>query len=1148
MSVKFIIGPAGSGKTQYCFERIVDSIRKDPLGPPIYWILPRQATFIVERQLACSAGMHGYFRVRILGFEDLGTEILSECGGTALPEITDRGRRMILGHILREAGDQLQFFRSVAHQPGVAAELDATFAELERAGHEAANLEQQLQSAPGTPALQAKIHDLALIYSRYTKFLGQDRIDPNRRLAESLSSIARCRSLRNADVYIDSFYDFTGSERKLITALGKACPSVSITLTLDPQSPCIDNPHLIPDEMSLFHRCEQAYRRLWFTMQEESVEVSAPVLLKEPRRFRNPQLSRLERAFVSPATPPAKAAAGIQAIHLIKAPDFQTEVDSTARWIRRLIDEGMRYRDIVVLMRSQDDYQHLIEASFREHNIPFFADRRRSASHHPLLRFIRAVLAVATTNWSHDSMMAVIKTGLVDLPETDADALENYVLLHGIDHTIWISPKPWTGRRSRSEDSDPAPVSDAAAMDALRRPLVDRLQPFVTSVRQSDATVRSHASALFRFLEDFQCRNQIVSWIDSAASAGRLEEGGEHERVWEELVKLFDELVDLFGDEPITLKDFCAIIDSALEGFDLALTPPTVDQVLVGTVDRTRTPPVKACAVLGLAEGQFPRASPENSIFTDADRRNLGQSKIDLDPDSSRRLLDENFLGYLALTRASERLLLTRRVSDADGRALGPSPIWQRVVAAFPDLREYEMPRAADLPPHLITTPRQLVGSLMNWVRGGAIEPAWEPVYQWFSAHATCDDAVDIARFHAWKALSYRNDAALDPGRAAEMFPSPLRATARQLESFRMCPYQHFARYGLGLNERRQRNVGPGDLSRIFHEVLRELVKELIDSSQSWQDMEDADAKRRLSRLTAHVGEYLRDELMLSTARNRYLLGHVEKTLGLIASAQKSAAQRGGFHPAFVEIGFGSKPDDRMPHLALRTPAGNETLLAGKIDRVDLLPDGSASAMDYRLSADALDAAGAYHGLYLQLLSYLLVLEKNGRHLTREGNLSPAAAFCVGLSRSVRKDDPLNAPAPDDPRFHLMVKPRGVFDLRVARQLDNSLTEGNSEVVQLYIKKDGAVGHPDRSDAAAGAEFSALLRHMEHRIGQIADEIMAGRIDIRPYRMGLDTPCPRCEFRALCRLEPSPGCYDDLETMKRDQMLQRVVEEQGKSK
>src|SRR5579872_7244303 len=223
MAVRFIIGPAGSGKTQYCFDRIIESIREDPLGPAIYWIVPRQATFIAERQIASSSGLNGYFRARILDFEDLGAEILSECGGTALPEITDRGRRMILGHILRQVQNDLQFFRSVAHQPGVASELDSTFAELERAGQEVAGMEQQLQNASGTPALQAKIHDLALIYNQYTKFLGQDRLDPNRRLSESLASISRCASLRSADVYVDSFHDFTGSERKLLAALGKVC-------------------------------------------------------------------------------------------------------------------------------------------------------------------------------------------------------------------------------------------------------------------------------------------------------------------------------------------------------------------------------------------------------------------------------------------------------------------------------------------------------------------------------------------------------------------------------------------------------------------------------------------------------------------------------------------------------------------------------------------------------------------------------------------------------------------------------------------------------------------------------------------------------------------------------------------------------------
>ena len=723
MAARFILGRAGTGKTQWCFDRILQTIRNQPLGPAIYWIVPRQATFLADAELACTGALGGYFRARILDFLDLATEILAECGGTALPEITDRGRRMILGHLLRQLQDQLQFFGSVAHQPGVAAELDGAFSEMERSGQDAQSIQRQLSQS--SQALRAKVHDLALIYSRYTQFLGQDRLDPNRRLAEALTAIDGCRSLRDCDVYVDSFYDFTGSERAMIASLAKICRSVSLTLTIDPQSPCVANPHHIPADTSLFHRGEQAYRRLHFALQEKGVRIEEPILLKEPRRFRSPPLKSLEAAFFPrPETrPETRTEAKVTAIHLIGAPDRRAEVDAAARWIRRLIIEGLRYRDIAVLMRSQEDYHQLIESSFREHNIPFFVDRRRTASHHPLLRLIRAALAVAITQWSHEPMMAILKTGLVGLTDTEADALENYVLLHGIHHTTWISDRPWTGRRRCAEESDEAlaPTPDADNIDTLRRRLVDHLAPFVRAVSASDRLpVRSLASAVVRLLEDLQCRGQIVQWMDRAAERHNLEERGEHERVWDELVKLFDELVDLFGDEPISLKDFSAILDSALEGFDLALTPPTIDQVLIGAVDRTRTPAVKACVVLGLSEGQFPRASREGSVFTDADRRTLGKNNIDLDPDTARQLLDENFLGYLAFTRASDRLLLTRSTCDDDGRPTPPSPLWQRVVDSIPNVPIHSVPREEDLPPQFIATPRQLVCGLMRWVRTGA--------------------------------------------------------------------------------------------------------------------------------------------------------------------------------------------------------------------------------------------------------------------------------------------------------------------------------------------------------------------------------------------------------------------------------------------
>src|SRR5437016_2617508 len=101
MPIEFIIGRAGSGKTRHCFEQIVAELRAEPLGgKPLWWILPKQATFMAQRELACGSGLGGFCRARVVSFETLGEEVLADCGGGAVPQVTAAGRRMILGHLL----------------------------------------------------------------------------------------------------------------------------------------------------------------------------------------------------------------------------------------------------------------------------------------------------------------------------------------------------------------------------------------------------------------------------------------------------------------------------------------------------------------------------------------------------------------------------------------------------------------------------------------------------------------------------------------------------------------------------------------------------------------------------------------------------------------------------------------------------------------------------------------------------------------------------------------------------------------------------------------------------------------------------------------------------------------------------------------
>src|SRR5207249_2795262 len=145
------------------------------------------------------------------------------------------------------------------------------------------------------------------------------------------------------------------------------------------------------------------------------------------------------------------------------------------------------------------------------------------------------------------------------------------------------------------------------------------------------------------------------------------------------------------------------------------------DQLLVGAIDRTRTPPLKSVLLLGWSDGLFPSAARELSLLSDAERGELNRRGIAIEPDADRQRLDEDLLAYIALTRASQSIYVSRPVGDEARRPSAPSPYWVRLRQMFPTLIPKVLPRDDEQDPAVIGTPRQLLTSLLRWARGGGV-------------------------------------------------------------------------------------------------------------------------------------------------------------------------------------------------------------------------------------------------------------------------------------------------------------------------------------------------------------------------------------------------------------------------------------------
>jgi len=80
VQVRFLLGPAGSGKTYRCLSEIRAALQASPEGPPLLFLAPKQATFQLERQLLADDTLGGYTRLRILSFERLAEFVFERLG------------------------------------------------------------------------------------------------------------------------------------------------------------------------------------------------------------------------------------------------------------------------------------------------------------------------------------------------------------------------------------------------------------------------------------------------------------------------------------------------------------------------------------------------------------------------------------------------------------------------------------------------------------------------------------------------------------------------------------------------------------------------------------------------------------------------------------------------------------------------------------------------------------------------------------------------------------------------------------------------------------------------------------------------------------------------------------------------------------
>lgn len=320
---------------------------------------------------------------------------------------------------------------------------------------------------------------------------------------------------------------------------------------------------------------------------------------------------------------------------VVAAPTLDAELTDIARRLRSEYDAGRLWRDMGIVVRSEQPYVLALRSTLERFGIParfYFAP---PVAQNPVIRYLTSTLQAMLGGWDHGAALEALRLAGSPLEHDDrfefdvrerlpGSGLAELTSAAGPSHAEYFAQldrlTPWAGDREI-----PAVWSDRF----LTLPALCQASPVEDGVSHEHALMlRSRASAL-------------AAWVEAVTNAAAL-----------------------LPASPIPCDNFFAAVRTMLESMSLRTPDHRRDVVHVIDAFEARQWRLPVLFVCGLIEKQFPKYHSENPVLDDGVRRHLQSRGIPVRT-SSERQSDEQFLFECLLGRAVERVVLSYPVLNA---------------------------------------------------------------------------------------------------------------------------------------------------------------------------------------------------------------------------------------------------------------------------------------------------------------------------------------------------------------------------------------------------------------------------------------------------------------------------------------------------
>ena len=323
------------------------------------------------------------------------------------------------------------------------------------------------------------------------------------------------------------------------------------------------------------------------------------------------------------------------------------ELEYVAKSIRQLVHDGVRYKDIRVLLGDVEAYHLQLKTIFDQYQIPFYLGRSEAMAHHPLVQFIEALVRLKHYNFRTEDLLNLLKTGLYGhLNQEELDLFEQYICFADIKGM---------GKFSKDFTHNQHQKFDLIRINHLRKEIVIPLLDFLKSRSQ---TAMGLLQNFHQFLTTISFSQNFAGLVDFTNP----QDQERQEEVWKAFCHVLEQFASVFSASKIKLDDFLTLVQSGMLLSNYRTVPATVDVVTVQSYDLIEPLSSPFVYAIGLTQDYFPKIVQNKSLLSDEDRLLLNEATgehSELVIATQENLKKNRFVALSLLNAATDRLVLS---------------------------------------------------------------------------------------------------------------------------------------------------------------------------------------------------------------------------------------------------------------------------------------------------------------------------------------------------------------------------------------------------------------------------------------------------------------------------------------------------------